>query len=215
MKEIALFYKNGYLVSIFSGDKVLFVFILEFLMNDFSHSQILAQGKQSPDITKTSGLAAHLNIPVRTVQRYLSRHARHVGATQMGKRGWVLGADSLRLLEEVRDLYRSGSSQAEVEFSLTKPSSLSVYAMDAPSDLDELTASLEEVVSEVDDFRVIIDDLQTENFNLRYEVDELKSALEEAEQERYEQKTETELLSEQVDRLEEMLTELLENEVSR
>jgi hypothetical protein len=46
-------------------------------------------------------------------------------------------------------------------------------------------------------------------------VDELKSALEEAEQERYEQKTETELLGEQVDRLEEMLTELLENEASR
>ncbi len=191
-------------------------------MNDFSHSQTPIQGEQLPGITKTSDLAIHLDVPVRTVQRHLSRHARHVGATKMGKGGWVLGADSLRLLEKVRDLYRSGASQSEVEFSLTESSRLSVtrgtcatHATDTPSDLDELTASVEELTDEVSDFRVIIDDLQTENYNLRYEVDELKSTLETAEEERFDQKAETELLSEQVDRLEEMLTELLENEASQ
>lgn len=91
--------------------------------------------------------------------------------------------------------------------------SRSLNSDDSPPDwnsFEEVSQTFKDLWDEVNGFRVAINDLQAENNEISGEVEELKSALESAEADRCEQKTEIELLTEQVNKLEEMVAELSE-----
>lgn len=168
---------------------------------------------------KVPELASRLGVPARTVQRYLSRHSRHLDATRIGQGGWLVSEDLLPTLMEIRDRYQAGGSVVDVEESLEAAAGVTratgatapepAEECGLPSAVEELrdqieatTSTVEELQDRVEPLEGTVESLERAVEDLRDKVDALESTIETMEEQRDEDRLEIEGLRDLVDGME-------------
>lgn len=87
-------------------------------------------------------VAKELNIPDRTLRRYMERHSLFVQSRKEG-RYWQIARSSLPVLSQIRDLYSAGLTADQVDTELRAQMSLATVEVGGkPATMAELVAAM-------------------------------------------------------------------------